>query len=185
VLGLDQDHAIELVERLQARSDGGFDPDPADGLISRTDIGGAGAATEPPEVAQLVYAPDPAVGGPAFVVTTTPLRPGRGDLLTATAGWFGRIEWWGDRQVLVDDGADGVSTAVSFVDPAGVLVTVQGTGGLDELRGYVDALEPVDQRTWDELAAEHPDLTVPAPTAAPTTAPATFTTTTTGPTASG
>jgi hypothetical protein len=196
VMGLDRDRALGLVERLRARSDGGFDPDPADGLVSRTEIGSRGAATDPPEIAQLVYAPDGARRGPAFVVTTSPLRPGRGDLLTATAGGFGRIERWGDRQVLIDDGVDGgATTAVSFVDPAGVLVTVQGTVGIDDLRRYVDALEPIDQQAWDELVAEHPGLTVPATTAAPTTAPATPTTalatpttgptTTTGPTATG
>ena len=92
--------------------------------------------------------------------------------------------------MLVDaGGASGAATAVSFVDPAGVLVTVQGPGGTDDLRRYVDALDPIDQRTWDELVAEHPDLTVPATTvapattAAPTTAPTTTIVPTTGPTA--
>ncbi|HEV7762979.1 MAG TPA: hypothetical protein VGO78_28405 [Acidimicrobiales bacterium] len=191
VIGLDQDHALGLVERLRARADGGFAPDPADGLVSGAEVASSGAITDPAEIAQLVYVPDPAVGGPAFVVTTTPLRPGRGDLLTATAGGFGHLERWGDRQVLVDDGVDGGgATAVSFVDPAGVLVTVQGPGGIDDLRRYVDALAPIDQLTWDELVADHPDLTVPATTAAPTTAAPTTApatppepTTTIGPTA--
>jgi hypothetical protein len=160
VFGLDADRALDLVERLTARPNGGFDPDPPDGLVSVAETGAGGGVTDPPAIAQLVYA-DGSTGQAALVVTTSPVAPGRRDLLTATAGSFGRIERWGDRDVLVDDGS------VAFVDPAGVLVTVEGSAS--DLRSYVDSLEPIDQQAWDDLAADHPDLTVPPPTADPPT----------------
>ena len=161
VHGLDRSGALGVVERLAPDAGGRLVPAPGDGfrLVAETGAGPAGA--EPPAMARLVYtAAEGRDGGPAFVVTTVRLRAGvadDADLLVATAGSFGRTDRWGDRQVLVDDGLDdGATTLVSFVDPAGVLVTVlvSALGPTDDLGPYVDGLVPADERAWDRVAAE-------------------------------
>ena len=156
VFGLDHVGALGIVDRLAIGVDGSLGPAPEDGLerVAASPARPAGSAS--PALVRLVYtAPDRAAlgGGPAFVVTTSRLAPGTEDLLAAAAGSFGRIERWGDRQVLVDDGLDGeATTRVAFVDPAGVLVTVLGPTG--DLRPYVDGLVPADQGLWDRTVAD-------------------------------
>jgi hypothetical protein len=164
VYGLDRSGALGIVDRLTVDAGGRLVPAPADALRRvaetepETEAETASAGAEPPAMARLVYtAADGRDGGPAFVVTTVRLRPGAADLLTATAGSFGRIARWGERQVLVDDGLDnGATTLVSFVDPAGVLVTVlvSALGPTDDLAPYVDGLVPADERLWGRVAAE-------------------------------
>lgn len=161
VHGLDRSGALGVVERLVPDAGGRLVPAPADGFRRVTETGAGPAGAEPPAMARLVYtAAEGRDGGPAFVVTTVRLREGvadDADLLVATAGSFGRIDRWGDRQVLVDDGLDdGATTLVSFVDPAGVLVTVlvSALGPTDDLGPYVDGLVPADERAWDRVAAE-------------------------------
>lgn len=164
VYGLDRTGALAIVDRLTQGAAGRLVPGPQDALrlVAETQPGPAGA--EPPAMARLAYTAgdggDQSDGGPAFVVTTVRLGPGgAGDagLLAATAGSFGPIARWGDRQVLVDDGLDdGATTLVSFVDPAGVLVRVlvSALGPTDELAPYVDGLVPAGERQWDRVVAE-------------------------------
>jgi hypothetical protein len=171
VYGLDRTGALGIVERLTADVGGGLVPAPGDAFrrVAGSEAGPAGpagsagsAGTEPPAIARLVYtAADHRDGGPAFVVTTVRLHRQEGGtaatLLAATAGSFGRIDRWGDRQVLVDDGLDdGATTLVSFVDPAGVLVTVlvSALGPTDDLAPYVGGLVATDERAWQRVAAE-------------------------------
>jgi hypothetical protein len=157
VFGVDRVTALGIVDRLTTDPNdaGRLVPAVEDGLVQVAAIAARPAGAEPEPTVRLVYTtPDRAAqGGPAFVVTTSRLAPGiDDDLLAATPGSFGRIERWGDREVLVDDGLDGgATTLVSFVDPAGVLVTVLGPTG--DLSPYVDGLVPADEARWDRLVA--------------------------------
>lgn len=156
VFGLDRAGALGIVDRLLPRPGGGFDPAPQDDLVSVAEVA-AGSTDAPPPTTRLVYTPADSTGGPAFIVTTVELGPRRDELLTAAADSFGRLERWGDREVLVDDHHDGgTSASASFLDPAGVLVSVEAPAG-DELRSYVDGLEPVSDRAWEWFLADHAD----------------------------
>jgi hypothetical protein len=153
VFGLDPVHALGLVERMTVGADGRLVPAPEDDLRRAASGQDRPAGAEPRASAQLVYtAAEGQVGGPAFVVTTTRLAPGVDDLLAATPGSFGRLVRWDDRQVLVDDGLDNeTTTRASFVDPAGVLVTVLGPTG--DVRPYVDGLVAADEELWERTVA--------------------------------
>jgi hypothetical protein len=161
VFGLDPVLALGLVERMTVGADGRLVPAPEDDLRRVASAPDRPAGAEPPASAQLVYtAAEGQVGGPAFVVTTTRLAPGVDDLLAATPGSFGRLERWGDRQVLVDDGLDNeTTTRASFVDPAGVLVTVLGPTG--DVRPYVDGLVAADEELWERTVADLRDRAGP------------------------
>jgi hypothetical protein len=188
VFGLDHAAALDLVDDLELRADGsGFDPAASAGLHRVAEVparptdAAAGPATE-----RLVY------NDGDLVVSNVKVTPGDGALLAATAGSYGTLERWGDRQVLIDVGLDsGATSRVAFVDPAGVLVTVQGSTG--DLRPYVDGLERVDERGWDRYVAAHrrevdPQADPQAETTAGPTTTAVATTvppTTDGPTTSG
>lgn len=164
--GLGEGEALGVVERLApgraASSAGDLVPAGEDGLRLAADAPARPAGTALPAAVRLVYAHDDTAGGePPLEVTTTALVAGHDDLLTAAIGTFGRIERWGDRRVLVDDGLDGgATTLVSFVDSeAGVLVTVRGpSDGIDE---YVDSLEAAGDLAWAQFLAENPQAAGP------------------------
>jgi len=152
VFGADATVARRIVDGLTPRGDGGFDPAPAEGLTLVVDLPPGPADDRQPATTTMAYATDDPGGGVAFAVTTEQLAVGRDDLLTATAGSFGELQQWRQREVLVQDRAayGTPGTAASFVDPAGVLVTVwTPTGG--GLRAYVDGLEGVRGGSWREL----------------------------------
>lgn len=154
VFGADAATAERIAHGLTPRPDGGFDPAPAERLVNVIDLPPGSADAPQPATSTVAYAPDDAPAGVALAVTTTKLAPGRGDLLTATAGWFGELQQWGEREVLIQDrqafGTGGI--AASFVDASGVLVTVWTPTG-DGLRSHVEGLEAVDAAAWRDLVA--------------------------------
>jgi hypothetical protein len=170
VTGLDRDAAIALVDRLEPDAEGGFVPAADDGLQLVADAPAVGVTDWPAAPTfSLRYTDPDQPEGHDFVVTTVQLPGGRLDPLVGTAGWSGRTERWGDRDVVVDDdGLDGdgaeagsETATAAFVDPSGVLVIVQGPPG--DLRPYVDGLDGVDEATWQQQVGEDPD-TSPEPT---------------------
>jgi hypothetical protein len=155
VVGLDHTVAVALVDRMTARADGSFDPAPEDHLDLVVRLAAGTTDGQQPVSTRLQYVPATS-RDPRLVVSTVEVGTKRTDLLTGAASSFGRLGRWGDRQVLVEDGEDGLGKALSsasFVDDAGQLVTVQAPP--QDLRSVVAGLKPLDSGAWHKFEQSH------------------------------